>query len=157
MYALTTFLATLRFPHQECAGEPLFMLYGAIKQQVSKGPVDAITGEARYSLSEDKLLRQHINFRHMVLHVMDIDVDRCSQPAYPVKVLDCDTISQVKEKILDAIYKSAPFSSRPPKEELDLGRSLGLKQFEEGYIWQQFWSCTCCLIVQISKQGLMFY
>ncbi|RUS74742.1 hypothetical protein EGW08_017493, partial [Elysia chlorotica] len=111
---------------KECAGEPLFMLYGAIKQQVSKGPVDAITGEARYSLSEDKLLRQQINYRHLVLHVMDIDVDRCSQPAYPVKVLDCDTISQVKEKILDAIYKSAPFSSRPPKEELDLGRFLQL-------------------------------
>lgn len=112
---------------KECAGEPLFMLYGAIKQQVSKGPVDAITGEARYSLSEDKLLRQHINYRHMVLHVMDIDVDRCSQPAYPVKVLDCDTISQVKEKILDAIYKSAPFSSRPPKEELDLEWIVGDK------------------------------
>ncbi|GFS14071.1 plexin-A2-like [Elysia marginata] len=112
---------------KECAGEPLFMLYGAIKQQVSKGPVDAITGEARYSLSEDKLLRQHINYRPMVLYVMDIDVDRCPQPAYPVKVLDCDTISQVKEKILDAIYKSAPFSSRPPKEELDLEWIVGDK------------------------------
>ncbi|CAG5132853.1 unnamed protein product [Candidula unifasciata] len=105
---------------KECAGEPLFMLYGAIKQQVSKGPVDAVTSEARYSLSEDKLIRQHINYKPMVLYVMDLDVDRCSQPTHPVKVLDCDTISQVKEKILDALYKSAPFSSRPPKEELDL-------------------------------------
>ncbi|CAL1531518.1 unnamed protein product [Lymnaea stagnalis] len=105
---------------KECAGEPLFMLYGAIKQQVSKGPVDSITSEARYSLSEDKLIRQHVNYKPMVLHVMDVDVDRCSQPAHPVKVLDCDTISQVKEKILDSIYKSAPYSSRPPKEELDL-------------------------------------
>lgn len=42
--------------------------------------------------------------------------------AHPVKVLDCDTISQVKEKILDAIYKNAPFSSRPRKETIDLGR-----------------------------------
>ncbi|BFZ08936.1 hypothetical protein BsWGS_11975 [Bradybaena similaris] len=105
---------------KECAGEPLFMLYGAIKQQISKGPVDAVTSEARYSLSEDKLIRQHINYKATVLYVMDLDVDRCSQPAHPVKVLDCDTISQVKEKILDALYKSAPFSSRPPKEELDL-------------------------------------
>ncbi|CAG5119136.1 unnamed protein product, partial [Candidula unifasciata] len=105
---------------KECAGEPLFMLYGAIKQQVSKGPVDAVTSEARYSLSEDKLIRQHVNYKALVLNVMDVDVDRCSQPAHPVKVLDCDTISQVKEKILDALYRSAPFSSRPPKEELDL-------------------------------------
>ncbi|KAH9508125.1 Plexin-A4 [Bulinus truncatus] len=105
---------------KECAGEPLFMLYNAIKQQVSKGPVDAVTSEARYSLSEDKLIRQHINYKAVVLHVMDVDVDRCSQPSHQVKVLDCDTISQVKEKILDSMYKSAPFSSRPPKEELEL-------------------------------------
>ncbi|XP_055883626.1 plexin-A2-like isoform X2 [Biomphalaria glabrata] len=105
---------------KECAGEPLFMLYNAIKQQVSKGPVDAVTSEARYSLSEDKLIRQQVTFKSIVLHVMDIDVDRCSQPTHQVKVLDCDTISQVKEKILDSMYKSAPFSSRPPKEELEL-------------------------------------
>ena len=55
------------------------------------------------------------------LYVLDVDVDRCTQAAHPVKVLDCDTISQVKEKILDAIYKNAPFSSRPPKDDLDLG------------------------------------
>ena len=33
------------------------MLYRAIKQQVDKGPVDVFTGEAKYSLSEDKLIR----------------------------------------------------------------------------------------------------
>ncbi|XP_012514489.1 PREDICTED: plexin-A1-like [Propithecus coquereli] len=50
-------------PPQECAGEPLFMLYCAIKQQMEKGPIDAITGEARYSLSEDKLIRQQIDYK----------------------------------------------------------------------------------------------
>lgn len=58
---------------------------------------------------------------------MDLDVDRYSQAYHPVKVLDCDTISQVKDKILDAVYKSAPFSNRPPKEELDLGELAILK------------------------------
>lgn len=54
-------------PHlQECAGEPLFMLYCAIKQQMEKGPIDAITGEARYSLSEDKLIRQQIDYKTLV-------------------------------------------------------------------------------------------
>ncbi|XP_076468728.1 plexin-A2-like isoform X2 [Babylonia areolata] len=105
---------------KECAGEPLFMLFQAIKQQTSKGPVDSITGEARYSLSEDKLIRQQIQYKPMTLYVLDVDMDGCTQPSHPVKVLDCDTISQVKEKILDAIYKNAPFSSRPLKEELDL-------------------------------------
>lgn len=51
---------------QECAGEPLFMLYCAIKQQMEKGPIDAITGEARYSLSEDKLIRQQIDYKMLV-------------------------------------------------------------------------------------------
>lgn len=53
-------------PHQECAGEPLFMLYCAMKQQMEKGPIDAITGEARYSLSEDKLIRQQIDYKTLV-------------------------------------------------------------------------------------------
>ena len=39
------------------------MLFKAVKQQSEKGPVDAVTGEARYSLSEDKLLRQAIDFK----------------------------------------------------------------------------------------------
>ena len=38
-----------KFLH-ECAGEPLYMLYCAIKHQVDKGPVDLISHEARYSL-----------------------------------------------------------------------------------------------------------
>ncbi|CDQ77688.1 unnamed protein product [Oncorhynchus mykiss] len=51
---------------KECAGEPLFMLYCAIKQQMEKGPIDCITGEARYSLSEDKLIRQQIEYKTLV-------------------------------------------------------------------------------------------
>lgn len=54
------------FSLQECAGEPLFMLYCAIKQQMEKGPIDSITGEARYSLSEDKLIRQQIDYKTLV-------------------------------------------------------------------------------------------
>ncbi|KAH3827947.1 hypothetical protein DPMN_129893 [Dreissena polymorpha] len=103
---------------KECAGEPLFMLYQAIKQQMSKGPVDSITSEARYSLSEDKLIRQHVDYKPMTVNILDME--QFGQQSHPVKVLDCDTISQVKEKILDAIYKNAPFSSRPTKQQVDL-------------------------------------
>lgn len=103
---------------RECVGEPLFMLYQAIKWQTSKGPVDAVTSEARYSLSEDKLIRQQVDYKSITIYVQDMD--QFGQQSHPVKVLDCDTISQAKEKILDAIYKNAPFSSRPPKENVDL-------------------------------------
>ncbi|XP_063219970.1 plexin-A1 [Bacillus rossius redtenbacheri] len=111
---------------RECAGEPLFMLFRAVKQQVDKGPVDAITSEARYSLSEEKLIRQSIDFKPMTVYVsisqqavfvsgLDPNTDNV-----PVKVLDCDTISQVKEKALDTIYRATPYSQRPRKDDLDL-------------------------------------
>ncbi|KAL5015009.1 hypothetical protein ScPMuIL_009279 [Solemya velum] len=110
---------------RDCAGEPLFMLYQAIKQQVSKGPVDAFTNEARYSLSEDKLIRQQLDYKPMTILVQDLE-QQYGQPQQ-VKVLDCDTISQVKEKILDAIYKNAPFSSRPGRNDVDLEWHTGMK------------------------------
>ena len=39
-----------------------------------------------------------------------------------MKVLNCDTISQVKEKILDSIYKNIPHSHRQKASDMDLGR-----------------------------------
>ena len=51
-----------------------------------------------------------------------MDTDHRGPSEYPVKVLDCDTISQVKEKILDAMYKTTPFSARPDHTSLDLGK-----------------------------------
>ncbi|KAK6634573.1 hypothetical protein RUM43_011974 [Polyplax serrata] len=111
---------------RECAGEPLYMLFRAMKQQVDKGPVDAITSEARYSLSEEKLIRQSIDYKPMTVFVsisqqtifsggLDPNTENV-----PVKVLDCDTISQVKEKALDTIYRAIPYTQRPRKDDLDL-------------------------------------
>jgi len=59
------------------------------------------------------------------LHVVQDDLDEKTQ----CKVLDCDTISQVKSKILDALYKNTPFSMRPSIHEVDLGmyHVLGVK------------------------------
>lgn len=42
------------------------MLFRAIKAQLDKGPIDAITSEAKYSLSEDKLLRQTVTYEQLV-------------------------------------------------------------------------------------------
>lgn len=150
---------------KECAGEPLYMLYFAIKHQVEKGPVDEITSEARYSLSEEKLIRQQIEYKVLTLNVILEDGQlRSYFPSYEqnygppppppppmlnsygdhqttalyntlpppneftvqVKVLDCDTISQVKEKAIEAIFRGVPFSARPFREdELDLEWKTG--------------------------------
>lgn len=114
---------------KECAGEPLYMLFRAVKGQVDKGPVDACTYEARYSLSEEKLIRQLIDFRPMTVYASIIQQQIfCNNvemlPSHtenvPVKVLDCDTIGQVKEKCLDTIYRNIPASQKPRKDDLDL-------------------------------------
>uniref|UniRef100_A0AAR2LD44 PSI domain-containing protein n=1 Tax=Pygocentrus nattereri TaxID=42514 RepID=A0AAR2LD44_PYGNA len=103
---------------KEVAGEPLYMLYRAIKYQVDKGPVDAVTGKAKRTLNDSHLLREDIDYCSMTLTVLvksGMEVQPC-----PVKVLDTDTITQVKDKILDQIYKGAPFSQRPSADSLDL-------------------------------------
>uniref|UniRef100_A0A8D9FIT0 Plexin-A1 n=1 Tax=Cacopsylla melanoneura TaxID=428564 RepID=A0A8D9FIT0_9HEMI len=97
----------------DSAGKPLYLLFRAIKQQVEKGPVDAITGHARYSLSEDMLIRNVIDFKPMTVAVT---IGRYQD--VPVHVQDCDTISQVKEKSLDTIYRATPYSKRPADKDL---------------------------------------
>lgn len=42
----------------------------------------------------------------------------------PVKVLNCDTITQVKDKLLDAVYKGISYSQRPQADNMDLGKEL---------------------------------
>nr|XP_040025127.1 plexin-B3-like [Gasterosteus aculeatus aculeatus] len=103
---------------KEVAGEPLYMLYRAIKYQVDKGPVDTVTGKAKRTLNDSHLLREDIDYCSMTLMVLvknGVEVQPC-----PVKVLDTDTITQVKDKILDQVYRGAPFSQRPAADNLDL-------------------------------------
>ena len=52
-----------------------------------------------------------------------VNPDNENSPEIPVKVLNCDTITQVKEKILDAVYKNMPYSLRPRAVDMDLGKT----------------------------------
>jgi len=51
---------------QYSAGESLYMLFRAIKHQVDKGPVDAVTGKAKYTLNDNRLLREDLEYRTLV-------------------------------------------------------------------------------------------
>lgn len=114
---LTNYMAICMYEYlRKYAGSSLFLLFKAIKHQIEKGVVDACTHEARYSLSEEKLLREQIEHHPVILHIIQDDLDEKLQ----CKVLDCDTISQVKSKILDALFKNTPFSMRPSVHEVDL-------------------------------------
>lgn len=114
---LTNWMALCMYYYlKDYAGSSLFLLFKAIKHQVEKGLVDAITHEARYCLSEERLLKEQIDHQTVTLHILQDDLDEKVQ----CKVLDCDTISQVKSKILDALFKNTPFSLRPSVHEVDL-------------------------------------
>ncbi|KAK3744735.1 hypothetical protein RRG08_062381 [Elysia crispata] len=113
---LTNWLSVCLYDYlRDYAGASLFMLYKAIKLQAEKGPVDCVTGDARYSLSEDTLLREKIETRMLTLNI-----ESGTGEIIQVRVPDCDTISQTKEKILDHLYKNIPFSQRPLVKDLDL-------------------------------------
>ncbi|UJR28522.1 hypothetical protein I4U23_009760 [Adineta vaga] len=120
---LSNWFAFLLFGYvKERLGSPLYILFQSIKQQIQKGPIDCFTSESRYSLSEDKLLRQHIDYSSMIIYVVQTEDGKShliSTPV-PIKVLSCDSITQVKEKIVDHFYKNIPFSKRPPIEDFDL-------------------------------------
>ncbi|KAL0588394.1 Plexin-B3 [Plecturocebus cupreus] len=127
---LYTFLRVI-LAVQEVAGEPLYMLFRAIQYQVDKGPVDAVTGKAKRTLNDSRLLREDVEFRPLTLMVLvgpgaggaagSSEVQRV-----PARVLDTDTITQVKEKVLDQVYKGTPFSQRPSVHALDLEWRSGL-------------------------------
>ncbi|XP_063767274.1 plexin-B1 isoform X2 [Eleginops maclovinus] len=105
---------------RDSAGESLYMLFRAIKHQVDKGPVDAVTGKAKYTLNDNRLLREDVEYKTLTLNVLVQGGGVNESQPVPAKVLDCDTITQVKEKLLDQVYKGTSFSHRPHADSLDL-------------------------------------
>ncbi|VDO25803.1 unnamed protein product [Onchocerca flexuosa] len=50
-------------------GQSMYLLYKALKYQIERGPVDAITGDAQYSLNDSRLLRRPFNVTSMYYHL----------------------------------------------------------------------------------------
>ncbi|TTR20088.1 Plexin-B2 [Bagarius yarrelli] len=102
---------------KDSAGEPLYKLFKAIKHQVEKGPVDAKLKRAKYTLNDTGLLGDDVEYCVLTLQVL---VHGEGPDVTPVKVLNCDTISQVKEKIIEQVYRNLPYSQRPTVESVAL-------------------------------------
>ncbi|MGH0148805.1 UNVERIFIED_CONTAM: hypothetical protein FKN15_044866 [Acipenser sinensis] len=112
----------------DSAGEPLYKLFKAIKHQVEKGPVDGVLKKAKYTLNDTGLLGDDSRFSYQfgqpqcivnklsvtcIVRTLQVLVDGEGPDVCAVKVLNCDTISQVKEKIIDQVYRNMPYSQRP--------------------------------------------
>lgn len=63
----------------------------------------------------------HLFFFCQTLHCVNPENENA--PEVTVKCLNCDTITQVKEKLLDAVYKGSPYSQRPKASDMDLGKT----------------------------------
>uniref|UniRef100_A0AAY4EPW7 Plexin cytoplasmic RasGAP domain-containing protein n=1 Tax=Denticeps clupeoides TaxID=299321 RepID=A0AAY4EPW7_9TELE len=103
---------------RESVGQPLYLLVSALMQQISKGPVDSVTGKALYTLNEDWLLWQAQDFRLNVLFAVGSEGE-VSEPL-EVSTLDCDTVDQVKEKILLTFQRKFGFPYSQQLREIDI-------------------------------------
>ncbi|NWR32848.1 PLXC1 protein, partial [Tachuris rubrigastra] len=98
---------------RETIGEPFYLLVTTLNQRINKGPVDAITCKALYTLNEDWLLWQVSEFKTVTVNIIFEKVpenesgDACQ--TIQVNVLDCDTIGQAKEKSLQAFFNKNGF------------------------------------------------
>ncbi|XP_062989852.1 plexin-C1 [Elgaria multicarinata webbii] len=91
---------------RETVGEPFYLLVTTLNQRINRGPVDVITCKALYTINEDWLLWQVTEFSTVALDVVFEKIQENESEGITqniqVNVLDCDTIWQAKEKILQA-------------------------------------------------------
>ncbi|XP_060742377.1 plexin-C1 [Tachysurus vachellii] len=114
---------------RESVGQPLFLMISALSQQISKGPVDAVTEKALYTLNEDWLLwqAQGFNFSLLKLKVLfAVGTEGEVSEPLEVNVLTCDTIEQVKDKILQTFLRKFGFRFT---QQL---RDIGIEYMKEG-------------------------
>ncbi|TNN54598.1 Plexin-C1 [Liparis tanakae] len=100
---------------RERAGQQLFLMVSALTQQTAQGPVDRVTEKAQYTLSEDWLLWQAQDFKALKLKVL-FAAGGAGEVSEPLEVgaLSCDSVEQLKEKILSAFRDKFgfPYSRR---------------------------------------------
>ncbi|XP_018558410.1 plexin-C1 isoform X1 [Lates calcarifer] len=104
---------------RESVGQHLFLMVSALAQQIAKGPVDCVTEKALYTLSEDWLLWQAQDFSSLKLKVL-FAVGSDGEVSEPLEVnaLNCDTVEQVKEKILSTFKAKFGFPYNTPLRDV---------------------------------------
>ncbi|XP_049617573.1 plexin-C1 [Syngnathus scovelli] len=106
---------------RESVGQHLFLLVSALTQQIARGPVDCVTEKALYTLSEDWLLWQAQDFTALKLKVL-FAVGNDGKVSEPLEVLalNCDTVEQVKEKILTTFKAKFGFPFNGPHTSVSI-------------------------------------
>ncbi|XP_030210855.1 plexin-C1 isoform X6 [Gadus morhua] len=111
---------------RESAGQHLYFLVSALTQQIAKGPVDSVTEKALYTLSEDWLLWQAQDFTAVKLQaVFMVGGDGQLSEPLEVEALSCDTVDQVKLKILAVFKAKFGFAYNIPLRDIRLELEQG--------------------------------
>uniref|UniRef100_H2Z4H7 Uncharacterized protein n=1 Tax=Ciona savignyi TaxID=51511 RepID=H2Z4H7_CIOSA len=108
--------------YDECinqAGKPLFLLTKAVHYLVSSAPCDVIANKAFNSLNEMTLLGTELTYETMVIHAAIVEAGGGVTNPVEVKVVNVDSITQAKTKVIEAVYKDRPYSECPKPEDLD--------------------------------------
>ena len=115
----------------------LYRLVKVIKFYTDMGPCDQQTQQAAHTLSEERLLKEHVTYQAIYVNV----VNQCQILSPPSQtsvqicpLLDCDTVQQAKEKIVSFIFKGA---IRPAVRDVELELCLLVLQNEEQLQQQQ--------------------
>ncbi|KAM4569646.1 plexin-C1 isoform 2-T2 [Odontesthes bonariensis] len=104
---------------RESAGQQLFLMVSALAQHIAKGPVDSVTEKALYTLSEDWLLWQAQDFSSLRLKVLfAVGTDGEVSEPLEVDALSCDTVEQLKEKILSTFKAKFGFPYNAPLRDV---------------------------------------
>ncbi|KAG8439578.1 hypothetical protein GDO86_005681 [Hymenochirus boettgeri] len=112
---LTNWMSTCMYGFlRESVGEPLYLLVHMLNQRIHKGPIDAITSKALYTLNENSLLWQ----MNSEFNTVELDVyfpksyteDEENLECIKVTGLDCDAIGQLKEKVLQTFLNRKGYS-----------------------------------------------
>ncbi|XP_071959839.1 plexin-A4-like [Antedon mediterranea] len=102
---------------------PLLQLVDAITTRIDSGAVDAVHHHCQYSLDENCLLPIDVTGENINLSLV---VDEEKQEI--VKVNSCDTLFQVKQKLLNVMFKEQPFSKRPNVSHVQLEWRVNVDQ-----------------------------
>ncbi|XP_063727006.1 plexin-A4-like isoform X4 [Symsagittifera roscoffensis] len=84
----------------------LYDLYSVVKTITEKGPVDQVTGRCFFTLNLDNVLAKSLEYsdeKMCVKYVWNSSTFQLEVPVY-------DSIHQLKEKILDAVFRNVPYS-----------------------------------------------
>jgi plexin B len=108
---LTNWISMFMFDFQkdtQCATH-LYRLVKVIKFYLDMGPCDEQTQQATNTLNEERLLKEFIQFQPVYVNIVNKLTAATISNTTTVQIcrlLDCDTINQAKEKILDHLFKT---------------------------------------------------